>query len=181
VAHTVKSSAGYLGAIDLADAAALLEAAARRGDDEAMAERVVVFREYLEAVLAALQSLFAQTPRIRPRAASDAASLGASPLDAPVDAPLDASMDAPVDSPMDATAASIVARLAADAEPLVIRGDYAALALLDEIGARLAGTPAAVLAETARDQFEEVELDSATATLRQLQAALARRTAQDGE
>jgi two-component system sensor histidine kinase/response regulator len=181
VAHTVKSAAGYLGAIDLADAAALLEAAARRGDDEAMAERVVVFREYLEAVLAALQSLFAQTPRIRPRAASDAASLGASLLDAPADAPLDASMAAPVDSPMDATAASIVARLAADAEPLVIRGDYAALALLDEIGARLAGTPAAVLAETARDQFEEVELESATATLRQLQAALARLTAQDGE
>jgi signal transduction histidine kinase/CheY-like chemotaxis protein len=157
VAHTVKSAAAYLGAIDLAAAAALLEAAARRGADETMAGRVVVFRGHLEVVLAGLQSLFAQ-PRSVPQASTGAAS----------------------DVPDLSRVAGVVTRLAAEAAPLVSSGDYAALALLDEIGARLAGTSVAALAETARDQFEEVELDAATGTLRQLQAALAPFSPQDG-
>jgi CheY-like chemotaxis protein len=149
IAHTVKSAAGYLGAADLSEAAERLEAAARLGDGgEAMAERVMLFRGYLDAVLAGLHALFAQTPPARPAAAG-------------------------------AIDEHTIALLIAEAEPLVSRGDYAALALLDEIAARLAGTPALALAEAARDQFEEVELESSAATLRELHAALAPPAAED--
>jgi two-component system, sensor histidine kinase and response regulator len=65
-----------------------------------------------------------------------------------------------------------VLHLVAAVEPLVANGDYAAQLLLEQIGARLNGTTAAVLAETVRVHFDELELEQAIVALQRLRSDL---------
>ncbi len=70
-------------------------------------------------------------------------------------------------------------RLAAEAGPLIARGDYAAQSLLDQLCNGLAGRPEAALADQARTHYEDLELEAANAALEQLNASLRAGALQD--
>ena len=67
---------------------------------------------------------------------------------------------------------SIVLDLLTQVEPLLVRGDYAAQSLLEQIAARLRGTGASDQAEAIRLHFDELELESAVNALRRLRSDL---------
>ena len=62
----------------------------------------------------------------------------------------------------------IVLELIEQAEPLVMNGDYAALSVLEQICAGLAGNRALQFAEAARSHFDELELQAAREALQRL-------------
>jgi two-component system sensor histidine kinase/response regulator len=146
LAHTIKSAAAYVGALDLSAASAQLEEATRQGTDEEMAERVLVFGAYLDALLRgiavlSMPALASASRRRRERLAA-------------------------IDRP------ALLAAIAA-AEPLVAGGDYAAVSRLDEIARLAADTPLAPIADAIRNQFEEIDLEAAMGSLRRLRVTLA--------
>jgi|GEM_PF-1293789 len=73
------------------------------------------------------------------------------------------------------SAATLVATLER-AAPLVARGDFAARALLEEVGTRLRGTPVYEQLEILQDLFDDLELEAAADALNRLKGAIA-----DGE
>jgi two-component system sensor histidine kinase/response regulator len=144
LAHMAKGSAAYLDAHALCDTAALLEEAARRGDRQAVRQQVPLFSARLEAVLAEVRAQLAGAAREKPAPAAKAGALDA----------------------------QAVLDLVNRAEPLVACGDYAAEALLAEIGDRLAGTAAAGLADAVATHYGDLDLEAAGAALGRLRADL---------
>jgi PAS domain S-box-containing protein len=65
-----------------------------------------------------------------------------------------------------------ILKMVVEAEPLVARGDYAAQFLLENLSAKLAGTPVAALADIVRAHYDDLELDATSAALRRLRADL---------
>ncbi len=133
------------GAASYLDAHHLCEAAARL-EDAAWHGDTDGMRQAVPVFRAALETLLAQLN------APDARPGGPSPAD-------------PADIPA-------ILDLLARAAPLVARGDYGALPLLEAISTRLAGAAAAPLAEAIRAHYDELELDAAGAALQRLTATL---------
>ena len=141
--HTVKSLAAYIGAEELAAAAARLELAGKENRAENMAADVADFRRHIEIVLAGIAAHF------------------------PDEIPAAAHGEIAADH---ATVDSLLAR----AEPLVRKGSFDAAALLEEIRARLAGTPLAAQADALYEQYEDLELETAGETLENLRREILR-------
>ncbi|QNM98551.1 PAS domain-containing protein [Chitinimonas koreensis] len=154
-AHTVKSAADYLGAYALSATAARLEALLRKGDGAAMAEAPA--DAALADFQAELEHVLAQLSGLLARASADTAQ-AALPLDR-----------------------TLLLQRIDLAAPLVAQGDYAAQALLDELGARLAGSAPAALLETVCARFDEVELVAASTALQRLRTAIARIDQEEGQ
>ena len=139
--HNVKSVAAYIGAHELAAAAARVEKAERENRTDDMPACVKDFRHYLSIVLDGITAHFSGASIAHPEVPFDAAAL---------------------------------AGLLDRAKPLVREGCFDAAAILQEIHSRLAGTALEAQARALCDQFEDVELEAASATLEQLRADLSR-------
>ncbi len=143
-AHTLKSSASYLGADALAAAARHLEQLAAAAPPEVLAPAMAGVCRQLAPVLDSVASLLAQHRHT--------AGVGAEP-------------GGPVN------VAALLACIA-QARPLVAQGNYAAVGLLDRIRDGLAPTALARLAHTAWTQFEDLNLPAASKALEALNNAL---------
>lgn len=139
--HTVKSVAAYLGARALADAASLVEAAAKAGQREAMPGLASDFQRHLRIVIEGL----AEHLPLEGKEAKGSAAAGP----------------------------ARIAELLDKAAPLVRKGSFDAVPLLEEIRSILAATPHAALAGELCAQFEDVELKKAAETLERLQKEIA--------
>ena len=143
--HTLKSTARYLGADALADAAVHLEQLAPHATPKLLAEAVAVFCQQLDTVLDSAMGLLVDY----------------NPYNADVNAG-----SARVD------VAAVLTRIAT-AQPMVMQGNYAAAEQLLDIRSALALTALARLADTALTQFEDLNLSAASGTLQVLAEALA--------
>ncbi len=145
LAHAVKGSASYLDASSLCHSAERLERCARDGDATSVQDAVPEFNAYLEAVLAHLEQQMARKQSSAPHAVSAMNSVEES---------------------------AAVLELLEQAEPLMMRSDYAAQTLLEQVSSKLALTGEAAVANQIRHHFEELELDSAVRSLQQLRLRL---------
>ncbi|WP_367849615.1 response regulator [Rhodoferax sp. WC2427] len=143
-AHTLKSTARYLGADALADAAVHLEQLAPHATPEQLAEGVAAFCQHLDTVIGSATGLLADS---RYSALADAAT---------------ESVDV----------ATLLSRIG-KARPMVAQGNYAAAELLLGIRSGLARTALVRLADAALIQFEDLNLSAASGTLEALAEALA--------
>jgi two-component system sensor histidine kinase/response regulator len=146
--HILKSTARYLGADSLADAAIRLEQLAPQATPESVAGAVAELCRHLDTVLHSAGCLLADHRFTR---VADA-----------VPGPVGGTLDV----------AALLTRIA-QAQPLVAQGNYAATELLAEIRARLARTALVRVADAAWVQFEDLDLSAASATLVALASALA--------
>ncbi|WP_295953373.1 response regulator [Rhodoferax sp.] len=146
-AHTLKSTARYLGADALADTAVRLEQLAPHATPEQLAEAVALLCLQLDTVLKSAMGLLIDDHSHNAEADADASN---------------ATVDV----------AAVLARIA-KARPMVAQGNYAAAELLLGIRSALARTALARMADSALTQFEDLNLSAASATLQVLAEALA--------
>ncbi|MBA5687903.1 Hpt domain-containing protein [Rugamonas apoptosis] len=135
-AHRVKGAATLLGAYRLGAAAAALEEAVRAGEAASWPALANAFAAELATVLAAMRELTPEAP------------VAGATTPAPVSAAV-------------ADPARRAARLLRQLPPLLRDGDYAAVALLDQLDALLAGDAHATELATIRQQFDELETEQA--------------------
>ncbi len=143
-AHILKSTARYLGADALADAAVRLEQLVPHAAPEMLAEGVAVFCRHLDTVVDSAIAVLADS---RYSTSADAAS-----------------------DTVDV--AALLLRIG-QAQPMVAQGNYAAAELLQGIRSGLAHTALARLADAALIQFEDLNLSAASGSLEALAEALA--------
>ncbi|BDT66984.1 sensor histidine kinase RcsC [Comamonadaceae bacterium OS-1] len=143
-AHTLKSTARYLGADALADAAVHLEQLAPHATPELLAEGVAVFCHHLDTVIGSAIGLLADNRYIA------VAEVATEAVDV----------------------ATLLSRIG-KARPMVAQGNYAAAELLLDIRSGLARTALVRLADAALVQFEDLNLSAASGSLDALAEALA--------
>jgi HPt (histidine-containing phosphotransfer) domain-containing protein len=148
LAHAMRGAAGYLEASAFCVVAEQVESAARRGEVDAV-------RAYAPMFLSLTDRLLHQV-----RTSLSGSEAGSGAVAGP-----DAAAAVTVDL-------AAVLSLTAEAEPLIVRGDYAAQSLLDRLCATLAGRPEAAFAILARTHYEDLELEAANLALAQLNAQL---------
>lgn len=138
LAHQIKGTAGYIGANALCGLAGRLEAAARGGDGEAVSKLGPAYRE---ALAACLDGVGEALSRIQARAVDDGVAT--------------------------MTRGEVVALLER-AAPLVERGDFAAKGLLERIGTAMPDAHHRMLLRRLQEQYDDLELQAAAASLRAL-------------
>lgn len=146
-AHRVKGAATLLGAYRLGAAAAALEEAVRAGVAASWPALANAFAAELTTALAAMRALTPEAP------------LAGAPTPAPVSARV-------------ADPARQAARLLRQLSPLLRDGDYAAVALLDQLDALLAGGAHAGELAAIRQQFDDLETEQAALLAERLGVAL---------
>ncbi len=138
LAHQIKGTAGYIGATSLCGIADKLERAARNNDGEAVLGHGPAYRKALVACLNQVSEALAG---------------------------LQAHAKAPAARPMSPRE---IIGLLDRVTPLVERGDFAAKDLLEQVGAAIVNSGHEALLRRAQDQYDDLELQSAVKSLREL-------------
>lgn len=143
IAHMIKGAASYLCARGLATTAAALEQAAYAADSKNATALMATFMDDMALVLDELAGFVASQSATSAKAAVSSAARGSAAL-------------------------TLALRIA----PLMENGDYAAIALLEELDDALHGGPLAASATAIIDRFEELDLEGALKLLSSLTQTL---------
>lgn len=156
VAHKVKGAAGYLSAHALTRLADSLERAARDGDHASMHRHGPSFGAQLQAVLQAIALV---------RPGGEAPSHDGQPAPATDRRPAPGLSGATAANTTAHASPETLLALTRQIGPLLQAGDYAAVAMLEDLSAHAPYPMLRRLARDALDQFEDMDIPAATQTL----------------